>query len=856
VGIGQGLAQAGAVLIVNLPTDWLDLKRELLALLEQSAPDRAATLATVRETRPQRAAELERLLRDAESEFLELPAWAGIAAATNVVLETPPERIGPWRIGMELGRGGMGTVYRAERDDGSFAQTVAVKLIRAELVSGELRRRFDSERRILASLDHPNVARLLDAGTTEQGAPYLVLEFVAGEPIDTFCDTRSLDVSARLSLFRLVCGAVHAAHQRLILHRDLKTANVLVDSSGQPKLLDFGIAKLLVADTQHDDLTRVGFARPLTPEWSSPEQLRGEPLSTASDVYALGVLLYLLLTGKRPHSFAQQSPSAFAAAIEASRAVPLRVAARDQPPAGLSTQRLRGDIERLAQKALAADIRERYATVAELDADVARLLAGHPIAAHPRSLAYRFGKLLLRNRVASAALAITAIGLLGATVFSVRQATLAEQERQRAERRFNDVRRIANVVLFDLNDSLANISGTLAVREVLVDNALRYLDDLARETGREPELLTELATAYERIAEVQGMPSWPSHGRSGNALASLGRALDLHRRANAVSGASSLAEARVLSNLGSILAARGESSAGRDAQLQSEVALQAAPADTRGVDWVLQLARIQVAAGDATWELGDIPGAGAQYERALHTVKAGRERFTESTTLMRQTGVVEQRLGDAAAMRRDWQQARLHHGASLAADDALLLLEPGSLELQRDLGTDLSRVGAVAFMLGQHREALAAHQRALELRERLSMADPGDARARDDAAESHLHVAQSLANLGRAREAAAEAVLAMERWRSLADTDPDNARMRSSLAGALAALGRCEAVLGMKTSALARIAEARRIRMALTEHSPDFSQASDAITSLDALDAQVRAGAIPSGNVAFVDPWQ
>ncbi len=839
---------------MNPRADWLDLKRELLVLLEQSEADRAATLAHVRQGSPQRAAQLARLLRDAASDFLESPAWAGIAAPP--LAESPPERIGPWRIGQELGRGGMGTVYRAERDDGSFAQTVAVKLIRAELASGELRRRFDSERRILASLDHPNVARLLDAGTTQQGAPYLVLEHVAGEPIDVFCDARALDVGRRLELFRLVCAAVNAAHQRLILHRDLKTANVLVDSAGQPKLLDFGIAKLLVADTQHDDLTRVGFARPLTPEWSSPEQLRGEPLSTASDVYSLGVLLYLLLTGRRPHLCAQKSPAAFATAIEATRPSALRLAAREHPPAGVAPQRLRGDLERIAQKALAADLRERYATVAEFDADIARLLAGRPIAAHPRSLAYRFGKLLLRNRVASAAVAMAALGLLAATAFSVRQATLAEQERERAERRFNDVRRIANVVLFDLNDSLANISGTLAVREVLVENALRYLDDLARETGREPDLLTELATAYERIAEVQGMPSWPSHGRSGNALASLERALDLHRRADAVAGTSALAEARVLSNLGSILAARGESSAARNAQLQAESALQTVPAARRDVEWALQMARIQVAAGDATWESGDIPGAVRHYQRALLTVQDARARFTASTSLMRQIGVIEQRLGDAAAVRGDWQLARLHHGASLAADDALLVLEPGSLELQRDLGTDLSRVGAVAFMLGEHGDALAAHRRALDLRQRLTRADPGDARAQDDAAESHLHVAQSLATMGRLPEAQAAALLAMQGWRGLAERDPDNARMRSSLANALAALGRCEAANGARSSALLRVAEARRIRMGLSTGNPDFKQADDAITGLDALEAQIRAGGVFSGNVAFVDPWQ
>jgi tetratricopeptide (TPR) repeat protein len=352
------------------------------------------------------------------------------------------------------------------------------------------------------------------------------------------------------------------------------------------------------------------------------------------------------------------------------------------------------------------------------------------------------------------------------------------------------------------------------------------------------------------------MPSWPSHGRSGDALASLERALDLHRRANAVAGKSSLAEARVLSNLGSILAARGESSAARDAQLRSEAALKTVSTDKRDVAWVLQLARVQVAVGDVVWELGDVPGAEQHYQRALLTVKEGRERFAAETSLMRQVGVVEQRLGDSAAVRADWQQARLHHGASLAADEELLRREPGSLELQRDLGTDLSRVGAVAFMLGEYDDALAAHQRALELRQRLALADPGDARAQDDAAESYLQTAQSLAALGRMREAQVDAMLAVQGWRGLAELDPENARMRSSLANALVALGRCEAATGERTSALSRVDEARRIRKDLSSDSPDFKQADDAITGLDALYAQIRAGEVPPGHVAFIDPWQ
>ena len=265
VGSGEGVAQAGVVAIVSIPADWLELKREMLELLEQPESDRAATLVRIRTTAPQRAAALEQLIQDAESEFLGDSCLGQCRGAGTL-----GEAARTYRAVEDRGRSSAAAEWalflRGERDDGSFQQTVAVKLIRAELVSGELRRRFDSERRILASLDHPNVARLLDAGTTEQGIPYLVLEYVRGRTLDAYCDALSLDIAQRLALLRLVCAAVHAAHQRLILHRDLKTANVLVDGAGQPKLLDFGIAKLLVPDTQQDDVARVGFARPLTPE--------------------------------------------------------------------------------------------------------------------------------------------------------------------------------------------------------------------------------------------------------------------------------------------------------------------------------------------------------------------------------------------------------------------------------------------------------------------------------------------------------------------------------------------------------------------------------------------------------------
>ena len=856
MGGGQGVAKAGAVGVVTLPADWLELKREFLELLEMPDADCDAALAMLRVTAPQRATDLRKLLAAARSDFLETPAWRRVAPP-EATPEPPPDRLGPWQIEGEIGRGGMGTVYRGCRDDGAFAQTVAIKLIRPELVSPELRRRFAAERHILAALDHPNVARLLDAGTNAAGTPYLVLEYVAGEPVDAYCNAQRLDIESRLAIFRQVCGAVHSAHQKLILHRDIKTANVLIDANGVPKLLDFGIAKLLAPETGQGDQTLVGFARPLTPEWSSPEQLRGEALSTASDVYSLGVLLFVLLTGERPHACAGRSPDVFAGAIEASGPPPLRSTARTALPPGVVAKRLRGDLERIVHKALAPDLHERYPTVAELDADIGRLQAGRPVQAHTRSFAYRFGKLLLRQRVASAAILIAIAGLVVATAFSLRQAAIAEAERQRAERRFGDVRRIANVVLFDLNDTLANISGTLVARQLLVENALRYLDDLARDTGREPELLTELAAAYERIAEVQGMPSWPSQGRTGDALLSLQRALEFRRRAAAESpgGNQPLAEARVLTNIASILAARGNPRAALDSHRQSEAALRQVPQAGHDVEWVQLLAAVQVASGDDVWELGDIAGAAKEYERALATLSDDRAMFADSTLIRRQVGVVEQRLGDAAAARGDWQAARSHHSASLAVDEELLRRDPDSLELQRDLGTDWSRVGAVAFMQGEYKAALAAHQQALQLRARLALADPGDARAQDDAAESHLQSAQALASLGRMSEARDAALLATESWTSLVQRDPHNARLRASLAGALAALGSCEASTGQRELALAHIAEARVIRVQLSADSPDFRMNHEAFAGLDALEATVRAGRLPSGPLDVAAVW-
>jgi serine/threonine-protein kinase len=314
---------------------------------------------------PQLRQQVESLLLHYGGDASRLDAAIDGALAASAFAPNPEagQRLGPYRIERPLGEGGMGMVYLAVRDDEVYRKQVAIKVLRAGLGSGSMQARFRSERQILAQLDHPNIARLLDGGTTGAGVPYLVMEYVAGEPITSWCDRRSLPLRGRLELFRNVCAAVEYAHAHLVVHRDLKPSNILVTDDGTPKLLDFGIAKLLSGDNGAAftvPVTEAGL-RLMTPEYASPEQVRGDPVTTSCDVYALGVVLYELVTGRRPVTFESRTP------IEIER----RIADHVPPAPGTG-----GDLDNIILLALDKDPARRYATVDQLDADVARHLDG------------------------------------------------------------------------------------------------------------------------------------------------------------------------------------------------------------------------------------------------------------------------------------------------------------------------------------------------------------------------------------------------------------------------------------------------------------------------------------------------
>jgi serine/threonine-protein kinase len=485
------------------------LQREALErfdVLQELEPEsRRRRLEEMAASRPALAAEVRSLL-DAEEHAerlrttldLDLPAPPGFP---------PGARIGAYRVVSEIGHGGMGRVYLGERADGAYEQRVAIKTMRGFL-GVDLRPRFERERRILARLDHPAIAKVLDGGATADGQPYLVMELVDGEPIDRYCDRHRLAVEDRLRLFCQVCDAVQHAHANLTVHRDLKPSNILVTADGRPKLLDFGIAKLLGPEEDGAATLSVAAARAFTPEFASPEQFLGDPITTASDVYALGVLLYVLLAGRHPYSEPGASrrdleqaaltrdpaPPSAAVARNAAERSGVDAAAARAATTGELGRRLRGDLDSIVLQALRREPSRRYATPAELADDLRRHLAGLTVRAHPDSLAYRSTRFVRRHRLVVAATGLVLSSLVAGLALTLRQARIARRERARAEQ--------INEVLRSILTSADPVRGTgrdVTVAEVLDRASERLGSDLGGQAAIEASLRTTLALTYRNL---------------------------------------------------------------------------------------------------------------------------------------------------------------------------------------------------------------------------------------------------------------------------------------------------------------------------------------------------------------------
>jgi tetratricopeptide (TPR) repeat protein len=423
-------------------------------------------------------------------------------------LEGNGRRCGPYRLIALIGRGGMGAVYLAERADGEVAQRVAVKLLPPGAGGPQLER-FLQERQILASLTHPNIARMLDAGHADHGQPFLAMEYVDGKPIDVFA--ANFSVRQKIALFVKVCAAVGYLHRNLVVHRDLKPTNILVTAEGEPKLLDFGIAKILNLEMD-STLTSM---RMLTPDYASPEQVTGGRVSTATDIYSLGAVLYRLVTGKPPREFEERSAEAIVSQITDRREV--------TRPSKWAPE-LKGDLECILLKALRTDPQERYGTVEQFAEDLEAFLESRTVRARSGNAWYRTRKFLRRYWVPVTAAALVIASLSVGLYTANRQRVAAERQRVAAERRFGQLRQLAHQVLFDLDAELAKLSGAIDARNKLVSTATEYLAGLGADALHDRALGLEVAQSYVQVARIQGVPAWNNLGQYADAEESLGKA--------------------------------------------------------------------------------------------------------------------------------------------------------------------------------------------------------------------------------------------------------------------------------------------------------------------------------------------
>ncbi len=484
-------------------------------------------------------AEVESLLQYAQrpAKFFDGPALEVVARKLAADLGTQNDartskmidaRIAQYRIVGKLGAGGMGDVYRAVRADDQYEKQVAIKLVRQGLDTESVFARFRQERQILAGLEHENIARLIDGGTTSEGDPYFVMELVDGQPIDEYCDERKLGTDARLALFRTVCAAVQYAHQRLVVHRDIKPSNILVTAEGVPKLLDFGIATILSSQPDSaKSAPTLTAQRVMTPQFASPEQFRGEVITTAADVYSLGVVLYKMLAARSPYRVDNDSPYDLARAICEVEPEKPSAAVAETAGQGKLRRTLSGDLDQILLKALRKEPQRRYASARDFSEDLRAYTLGLPVSARGDAFAYRSGKFIQRNKISLTVAVLVAMIMIAGAVAIVREARIARRQQARAERRFNDVRALANSLLFDIHDSIRDLPGSTAARKLLVDRALKYLDSLSQESGDVPDLQRELAAAYERVGDVQDNLRFANLGDTAGSIASYRKALQI-----------------------------------------------------------------------------------------------------------------------------------------------------------------------------------------------------------------------------------------------------------------------------------------------------------------------------------------
>jgi eukaryotic-like serine/threonine-protein kinase len=622
-------------------------------------------------------------------------------------------RMGAYQIERLLGRGGMGAVYLAHRADGEFAQKVAVKIIGLPFEIDVLRERFRQERQILAGLNHPNITRLLDGGVTGDGQLYLVMEYVDGVPIDQAPG----DIEAKLDLFCDVCAAVKYAHQNLIVHRDLKPSNILVDANGTAKLLDFGSAKLLAgAEVTHSRFNMITFS------YASPEQLRGEPATTLSDVYSLGAILYQLMTGEK--AFGEDLVSRL----------------RNEESGGIPLPKpVIGDLDLIVRKALAPAPAERYSSVEQLAEDVRRFRVGDAVLAHAPSFRYRAGKFARRNKPALGAGLLLLVTLISGIVGVLWQYRTAVIERRKAEARAEDLRKLSDSLLSEIDEAIRKLPGSTEAQQLLVSTVLEHLDRTTRDS-QDPQLQLDAANAYIHLGNVQGNIFTEHTGDTQGALASLDKGVSVttallkqqpknaavkhafawarQSRSEVLFGISRTREA--VPEMRTAITAFDDLAAGRDASL--DALLDSAAAHTR----------LGFELGVPYWpSLSDFPGALAECLKAREIYRRALALAPTDIRLL-QAMVNNHRIVGAIQMQTDPAGALPELRAAISGINALHDQAQHVVAIRRMQAGTIGPYAGALTEIGHYREALAVLGQGEIISRELLAADPKNIRAVQD----------------------------------------------------------------------------------------------------------------------------
>lgn len=777
-------------------------------------------------------------------------------------------RVGPFQLLRLLGYGGMGEVWLAAQVDGRMEREVALKLPTTQQHGENWRERFRRERDILAKLTHPNIARLYDAGISEEegsrGQPYMAMEYVEGEPLDAYATLHRLSIAARLALFRQILAAVSHAHRHLVVHRDLKPANILIDRSGQVKLLDFGIAKLIddeFAANTTAALTQLG-ARMLTLRYAAPEQIAAGAISTATDVYALGVILYELMTGASPYRavrdgkgltetvlLAEQPtmPSSLASA----RACEAAASERGFGSAGALSRVLSGDIDAIILKALRRNPADRYITIDQFDDDIARHLTKRPVKARTGTWRYLAGRYVARHKLSFATAAAVIVTMAVGLVMVESQRRVAVAERERAQRHFASVRDLANTFMFDVHGELENLPGSLKARQTLVATSLKYLDSLAGEAVNDPALGLEVAVAYRKLAEIKGDSRGAHLGESGTALSNARRAAGLLDSvlAREPDNIAALRERRQLGLLlGRMILEGGDANGIRE----TERAVQAAE-------------KITTLPGAELADRRNLGAALAEYGGILAVVKA--DEAGADVQLKRATGYLEALVRDnpadvlsrarlAYAYERGAMAAEVSgkperlpqalelFGKSIATTESVRRDEPANLSHATTLVKRYNNASRAALKAGDTKQAAALAGRGLELVRSLAAAD------RQNIGNQTMLVSVLATSADIAHKAGGyDKSIALARDAIAVDAGlPEQTRagliVRESLAGAWRTLGASQCALAATPAGAARkaalllegrtfLGQSRAFKQELVDRKIDAVDASAAIEEID-----------------------